>query len=229
VSDGQAEHRVRGLEETWRLDLERIVFGGVVVVRRRATAREKRDEQPSRESKAHLASLPHAGSPRQTQARQKLDSLASHETLPRVPPAPSRSQLIEIALHTWAGVCLVVGWVAPYLLRAVRLVVAGLARLAAATATVARHVLRHRATIATVLTRAAWWGALWLWLVAGQSFFDLRQPLDGAGLALRIIPGFVLCSFVLSLATERRMRCAAWILGLGHGALGLLALTLFGA
>jgi hypothetical protein len=31
------------------------------------------------------------------------------------------------------------------------------------------------------------------------------------------------------LAPERRMRWAAWVLGLGHGVLGLLALTLFGA
>jgi hypothetical protein len=139
-----------------------------------------------------------------------------------VSSAPVRHELRALALRAWVIACMLVRWAAPRLRTAGRHLLAG-AGHAAATA------VRHRAAIAHVLTRAAWWSALWLWFVGGRAFFDLQQPLDGSWLAPRLIGGFVLCLVVLSLATERRMRWAGWILGLGHGALGLLALTLFGA
>ena len=159
-----------------------------------------------------------------------------HGTLLSVTPAPARPIVLELLARSRTAASVLARWLVrlalwswPHLKTGARLSGAGGAALGVAAADAGRHALRHRSKIARVLTRAAWWTSLWLWFIAGRALFDLLLPLDGSWLAARILPGFALCAVVLALAPERHMRWAAWVLGLGHGALGLLALTLTGA
>lgn len=93
-----------------------------------------------------------------------------------------------------------------------------------AVAALARSAARHRAGVAAVGTRLLWWGAVAILLLAGTELFDgaAEGETETRALVLACIGGLASC-VVLVLALERRLRWAAFGLGLGHASLAMLA------
>lgn len=85
-------------------------------------------------------------------------------------------------------------------------------------------VVRHRALLFGLFTRAMWWGALVLLLLGGQALVEIhgRAPLDQQALPA-FAAGLGLCALLVVIAAQARLRWAALVLGFSHG--GLLALV----
>lgn len=110
---------------------------------------------------------------------------------------------------TWA-------FMAPHLGRAAR-------GIHVALAWTASLLIRHRLTLFRASHRAMWWGALAVMFVVGRGLLsgtEVGPIMDDAH--LYFAGGLALCLIVLIFAAERRMRLAAFMLGAGHGAFGLV-------
>lgn len=119
-------------------------------------------------------------------------------------------RFLDRARATWTVV-------APYLSLALSFAHRGLTWLA--------HALwRHRLTVFRATHRLMWWGALAAMFVAGRALLsgtEIGPIVDEAHLWFG--GGLALCLVVLLFAAERRMRLAAFVLGAGHGAFGLVS------
>jgi len=117
----------------------------------------------------------------------------------------------------WKALCATARWMRP------RLAWLG-SQTARAAAALARSAGRHRAGVAAVLTRLLWWGAVAILVVAGRELFDGVAVGETETRALVLAcTGLVASCVVLVIAFERRLRWAAFGLGLGHACLALLA------
>jgi hypothetical protein len=78
--------------------------------------------------------------------------------------------------------------------------------------------------VAAVLTRLLWWGAVAILGVAGKELFDGAAVGETETQALMLAcTGLFASCVVLVVALERRLRWAAFGLGLGHASLAMLA------
>jgi hypothetical protein len=101
----------------------------------------------------------------------------------------------------------------------------GLVRgVTALSETVAEGLVRHRAVLFGLLTRALWWGALALLLLGGRALVEIHghAPIDQEALPAFAV-GLGVCALLVLVAAQARLRWAALVLGFGHG--GLLALA----
>jgi hypothetical protein len=116
-----------------------------------------------------------------------------------------------------AALCAVARWLRPRL--------AWLGRWTArAAADLARRASEHRAVVLAVLTRLLWWGALAVLVVAGRELF--AGPAAGhteARVLFLAGAGLLASCLVLLVGLERRLRWAAFGLGLGHASVAVLA------
>lgn len=88
---------------------------------------------------------------------------------------------------------------------------------------IAHFLLRHRLAVFRTTHRAMWWGALAVMFVVGRALLagtEVGPVVDDA--PAYFAAGLGLCLIVLIFAAERRMRLAAFMLGAGHGAFGLV-------
>lgn len=110
----------------------------------------------------------------------------------------------------------------PFALRALGLLERLAWLLARGVAWVARAAIVHRAAVAAVLTRLAWFAALWLLIDAARTLFDARVAVAPEQALLQFAGGLALCWVVVVFARARRLRWTAIAMGTAHGALGLL-------
>lgn len=134
-----------------------------------------------------------------------------------------RPFVLERLDHAWRGLRALARWSWPHLRTAAGVGTVAAAAIGRAIVVLGRHALRRRAVLAALGTRAAWWTALWLWVVAGRALLDLRRPLEPTLLASHVLLGLALCVLALLFSSGRRLRWASLALALGHGSLGLLA------
>jgi hypothetical protein len=128
---------------------------------------------------------------------------------PRPAGAELADRCLQTARSTWKAV-------APHLRAAAELG-------ARALAWMVRLLIRHRLTLFRMSHRVLWWAALAVMLVAGRALLsgtEVGPLVDDAH--LYFAGGLALCLIVLVFAAERRMRMAAFMLGAGHGAFGLV-------
>jgi hypothetical protein len=131
------------------------------------------------------------------------------------------AHVAEFAAHAWLGVTTLARWAWPKLVASSRTAVrAGL--------TIMRAAWRHRAMLTALAVRGMWWTAMWLLWVGGTALLDVHRPLHEETFVLPFAVGFALCSISALLGAQRRIRWASGVLGVSHGALGLLALTALG-
>lgn len=101
----------------------------------------------------------------------------------------------------------------------------GLGRRAVeAAADLARRGRRHPRGVIAVGTRLVWWGALAVLVIAGRELFE--GPAVGQSELRALVfacAGLVASCLVLLVGLERRVRWAAFGLGLGHASLAMLA------
>ncbi|MEZ4429006.1 MAG: hypothetical protein R3A51_15120 [Nannocystaceae bacterium] len=100
----------------------------------------------------------------------------------------------------------------------------GLAVLVSPLRSLGRGVRRRRATLWAITQRLAWWTALALIGIGGAALVDLEQAPERAALPLFVV-GLVICAALLLVAAAPRLRWAAFALGVGHGSLALVTVS----
>jgi hypothetical protein len=83
---------------------------------------------------------------------------------------------------------------------------------------------QNRRVMMRGLYRALWWAALLMMFVVGKSFLSGQGETSLVEQAhLWFAAGLAASAIVLTVAVEKRMRWAAFLLGAGHGTLALVA------